>query len=1017
MLDFVSKENSFQTKVNPTTDTVQKKELVDNSSESVYDNLKNGINTIQMKQTSNSSTIQFEKGYAFADTKSDKGRGKLGRIFKGGLLGAVATYMGGYGSKKERRDFKAGEDDDPYMRIKGLSRAAFNHDNDIYRELITIDIPGKKKGSTNELRGYAYQSGVVAKNGKAVILFSGSGGNNRDQLQPIAEQYAQQGYVCFGIDYRGFGHSGTEKEVSEMQDGQLKSKKVYSSGMISENRIYEDSRIIYNYVLSKGFSPNNIILHGFSLGGAVASNLAVEISQKAQGEGDDYKLGGLVMHSPMTSTSEMGKDQGNEIIKGIGGLLGSIKTKGAMGSMSTKKNLLALQELDADLPIAFMSGVKGLEGHSDHLDYEATGILNYVEKDEDERHIIKNVRANGGHLENEMYNIDIRDRYNEFKDNMRHMRKWKDMQRSNPVPTTQAKSIDSVRHTPSSEQTVQGKFESSNNTGLPDGLKTNIESLSGYSMNDVKVHYNSPKPAQMKALAYTQGTDIHVAPGQEKHLGHEAWHVVQQKQGRVQPTTQMKGVNINDNASLEREADIMGTKATQLKAVNNTATVQKKNNSVVQMKSSTVKKLFSSIKKIINDINIDNSKDKKIFKKIKNAFATTDNINTIIGKTFSSSTGASMDKASENVEWMNEMNKDLLNNITNDLKITIFQTLNDILYWTKQKNKGDIENIKLTDSDVHVRGVGVCIVTFKDNTQLVIKPEDKTFEKTVYGSNEESLAKDFNKIEQNNRNKDIGTLNIDTGDGKHGSAVEYFEHNDLFKKNNNSNKFKDEEINKDSLNDIIEFASLLGLGDLHHENLVYGKEGYRQNKAQLIDAEIGLKFSLSEQNELSELSGLSTSIGKSEMFTVLPYAYSPKFQCNNDYIDKLTNFLEKAKDKLRGKKSRRVLISTGQLYTFRTMFYKNDKKMNANWYKDKIKETNTFQEGGWEILDSVQRAFDLMIEDFKKGRIPFYEHDFATGVIVQKFSNGDEIPVLFNPEKTSDKIINKNIEVLTNMKR
>lgn len=421
------------------------------------------------------------------------------------------------------------------------------------------------------------------------------------------------------------------------------------------------------------------------------------------------------------------------------------------------------------------------------------------------------------------------------------------------------------------------------------------------------------------------------------------------------------------------------------------------------MKSSTVKKLFSSIKKIINDINIDNSKDKKIFKKIKDAFATTDNINTIIGKTFSSTTGASIVNASEDVNFMN---KELLNNIKNDLKITIFQTLNDILYWTKQKNKGDIENIKLTDSDVHVRGVGVCIVTFKDNTQLVIKPEDKTFEKIVYGSNEESLAKDFNKIEQNNRNKDIGTLNIDTGDGKHGSAVEYFEHYDRYK-----NQSKDAEINKDSLDDIIEFASLLGLGDLHHENLVYGKEGYRQNKAQLIDAEVGLKFSLDEQN------GLSTSIGKSEMCLALPYAYHPEFQYNNAYIDKLTNFLEKAKDKLRGKKSRRVLFPTGKLYTFRKMFYIDDKRMNIDLYEKEMKKTNTFQEGGWEILDSVQRAFDLMIEDFKKGRIPFYEHDFATGVIVQKFSNGDEIPVLFNPEKTSDKIINKNIEVLTNMKR
>ena len=105
-----------------------------------------------------------------------------------------------------------------------------------------------------------------------------------------------------------------------------------------------------------------------------------------------------------------------------------------------------------------------------------------------------------------------------------------------------------------------------NNTGLPNQLKSGIESLSGHSMDDVKVHYNSSKPAQLNAHAYAQGTDIHVASGQEKHVPHEAWHVVQQKQGRVQPTKQMKGkVNINDDAGLEKEADVMGEKALQAK--------------------------------------------------------------------------------------------------------------------------------------------------------------------------------------------------------------------------------------------------------------------------------------------------------------------------------------------------------------------------------------------------------------------------------------------------------------------
>lgn len=111
-----------------------------------------------------------------------------------------------------------------------------------------------------------------------------------------------------------------------------------------------------------------------------------------------------------------------------------------------------------------------------------------------------------------------------------------------------------------------------NKTGLPDNLKNGIENLSGYSLDDVKVHYNSDKPAQLSAHAYAQGTDIHVASGQEKHLPHEAWHVVQQKQGRVQPTLQMKGeVPVNDDQGLEHEADVMGQMA--LSAGNNPAVI------------------------------------------------------------------------------------------------------------------------------------------------------------------------------------------------------------------------------------------------------------------------------------------------------------------------------------------------------------------------------------------------------------------------------------------------------------
>lgn len=130
-----------------------------------------------------------------------------------------------------------------------------------------------------------------------------------------------------------------------------------------------------------------------------------------------------------------------------------------------------------------------------------------------------------------------------------------------------------------------------NSTGLPDNLKSGIESLSGISMERVKVHYNSSQPAQLNALAYAQGTEIHVAPGQEQHLPHEAWHVVQQAQGRVQPTMQMKaGVPVNDDPGLEHEADVMGSKALAMgqqavqRAVENAGNMKQPLSPIAQMK-------------------------------------------------------------------------------------------------------------------------------------------------------------------------------------------------------------------------------------------------------------------------------------------------------------------------------------------------------------------------------------------------------------------------------------------------
>lgn len=97
--------------------------------------------------------------------------------------------------------------------------------------------------------------------------------------------------------------------------------------------------------------------------------------------------------------------------------------------------------------------------------------------------------------------------------------------------------------------------------GVPSHLRDGIARLSGVDLGDVRVHLDSDRPREVQAAAFTQGSDIYVAPGQTRHLAHEAWHAVQQRQGRVTATGAVGGAALNDSPALEREADEMGALA------------------------------------------------------------------------------------------------------------------------------------------------------------------------------------------------------------------------------------------------------------------------------------------------------------------------------------------------------------------------------------------------------------------------------------------------------------------------
>ena len=122
------------------------------------------------------------------------------------------------------------------------------------------------------------------------------------------------------------------------------------------------------------------------------------------------------------------------------------------------------------------------------------------------------------------------------------------------------------------EGETEKQGSSGTKTGMPDEVRSKMENSFGADFSSVNIHRNSDQASNIGALAYTQGNDVHFAPGQynpgstkgQELLGHELTHVVQQRQGKVRPDAeQKKGMNINSDSALEKEADVMGEKAAQ----------------------------------------------------------------------------------------------------------------------------------------------------------------------------------------------------------------------------------------------------------------------------------------------------------------------------------------------------------------------------------------------------------------------------------------------------------------------
>lgn len=118
-----------------------------------------------------------------------------------------------------------------------------------------------------------------------------------------------------------------------------------------------------------------------------------------------------------------------------------------------------------------------------------------------------------------------------------------------------------------------GIFPAGRNSGvgaLPEPLRKKMETAFHADFSDVRVHPAATSADSLSALAFTQGRDIHFAPGKynpaslegQKLIGHELAHVVQQRSGKV--AAPFSGVApVNEEPALEAQADAWGEKASR----------------------------------------------------------------------------------------------------------------------------------------------------------------------------------------------------------------------------------------------------------------------------------------------------------------------------------------------------------------------------------------------------------------------------------------------------------------------
>ncbi len=270
---------------------------------------------------------------------------------RGRHLFTAAVNHFGHGPQEDRLGLLTNGEKDPSLQYENKKGA--------------IPIEHISDDEKIKLTGGMYEPNNPGPEKKVVIVFSGSHGPGSKYIDSIKNAYLEKGITVVQLDYRGFGNSTNLDENGQPTENSL-----------SERTLYEDGMEMYKYVNEKmGIKPENITLHGYSLGGPVASRVALEVTKRLENQRimenepkDPTKgLGGVVLQSPLNNMYYIG-NYAKGPIAGVGAWVNG-------GAYNSTNHMLELAKIDPNIPVHLIGGIADKNNRNyDYLAPETTGL-------------------------------------------------------------------------------------------------------------------------------------------------------------------------------------------------------------------------------------------------------------------------------------------------------------------------------------------------------------------------------------------------------------------------------------------------------------------------------------------------------------------------------------------------------------------------------------------------------------------------------------------------------------------